>query len=669
MPVTFLLVDLAQYAAATLLALILLLGPGFGLVALAVRFGGLSDRECSLPWALVLGVTLLPAVDALAIRSIGMGMVIVLHAGLALAGSAGVVRHLRRVRASWYGVALAWWGVVAFAYVDVDWDGQLHQSFAILDLVKHAAVVRTIAHDGLPLHDMFFARPGIAGYYYYFYIGPALIHWVGREVIDARTAFMAASFVTGLVFPQLVLLIGTKAKMVPPAARRRFFALSVLLCAVSGFDLVPGILDYLVHGTTLVQLDWWGEETRWALTSIVWVPHHISALIAVFVGCLVLAEATETGVARPPYCLCCTIASGLAFATAFGSSIWITVVAVPILGIWWLAGLRRADMPPAWMLPASSGVALILILPQVHDLILGRTSAGFPLAVFVRPFGQGGPFSPSLSDALMRIALLPGTFAIEFGLFALGAIAFIASGRARRNWDNPIGRLLIVGAIVSLIAASFVRSTVINNDFGWRAIWFAQFGALVWTAAILTENRQWLGGSVIRIAAIALGLSATAYDLIGLRFIRTPYFTTAMSYINRHPENDDALRHAYTALDRTIPHDAIVQHNPGSAERVFDFGLYGHNRVAVADEQAQLFGADKALIDARIARLMPLFTHTIPFVDVRRIARENSVDYLLITSLDPVWKNQGHVPIDWACAYRSRDVCVAAVSVAKGGGQ
>lgn len=666
---TFLLVDLAQYAAATLLALILLLGPGFGLVALAARFGEFSGRECSLPWAMVLGVTLLPAIDALAIRYLNMGIALVLHAGLALAGMSGVVRQLRRTPASWYGVALAWWGIVAFAYVDVDLNGQLHQSLAILDLVKHAAVVRTIAHDGLPLHDMFFARPGIAGYYYYFYIGPALIHWVGREMIDARTAFMAASCVTGLVFPQLVLLIGTKAKLIPPASRRRFLALSVLLCSVSGFDLVLGILDYFMHGTTLAQLDWWGEETRWALTSIVWVPHHISALIAVLVGCLILAEATETGMTRPRYRLGCTILSGLSFATAFGSSIWITVVAVPILSIWWLTGLRRADMPSVWMLPASGGVALILVLPQIHDLIVGRTSAGFPLTTYVRPFGQSGPSSRSLWDALIRIVLLPGSFAIEFGLFALGAIAFVASGRARQSWGNPIGRLLIIGAIVSLVAASFVRSTVINNDFGWRAIWFAQFGALVWTAAILTDDRQWLRGSIIRIAAIGLGMSATAYDLIGLRFIRAPYFTTAMSYINRHPENDDALRQAYTTLDRTIPHDAIVQHNPASAERVFDFGLYGHHRVAVADEQAQLFGADKAQVDARIARLMPLFTHIMPFADVRRIARENGVDYVLITSLDPVWNNQGHVPKDWTCTYKSQDVCAAAVSLTKRVGQ
>lgn len=667
MPMTFMFVDLVHYVVATLLALVLLLLPGFGLAALVARSSGLldSERQIAIAWSMVLGIAVLPAIDALAIRYAGMIVPLVVHSGLAVVGSSGAMRYLRRMRAYWYGLALAWWGIVAFAYVDADWSGGLHQSFAILDLVKHAAVVRTIAQDGLPLHDMFFARPGIAGYYYYFYIGPALIDWIAREAIDARTAFMAASFVTGLVFPQLMMLVGTRAALVEVGLRPRFFRIGILLCAVSGFDLIPGVLDYLMHGTALVQLDWWSEETRWTLTSIVWVPHHISALIAVFVGTLVLLGGTGTKTARDRMGI--VTLSGLAFATAFGSSIWITVAAAPILAVWWLTGLRRTDMPRAWMLPASGGIGLVLALPQIHDLIAGRATAGFPLAVYVRPFGQAEPFSSSLWDALIRIALLPGVFAIEFGLFALGTAAFVATGRARASWSNPVGRLLIVGAVVSLVAASFVRSTVINNDFGWRAIWFAQFSALLWTTTVLSKDRQWLRGSTIRTAALGLGLSATAYDLIGLRIIRAPRFSTPMPYINRHPAIDLALRRAYAALDRTLPRSAVIQHNPAATARVFDFGLYGHARVGVADGEAQLFGADTAQVKARIARLSPLFARAMPFADVRRIARGGGIDYLVVTSLDPVWQPARHAPNDWSCVYQSQDVCVADVSVAARG--
>jgi hypothetical protein len=669
MPMTLMLGDLAQYACATFLALALLLLPGFGLLTILSRFGQMPDRRSALSWAMLLGIAVLPAIDALAIRYAGMILAMALHTSLAIAGLSNALQNLRRVSARWLGIAVLWWGIVAFVYTDVDWGGGLYQSLTVLDLVKHAAVVRTIAHDGLPLQDMFFARPGNAGYYYYFYIGPALIHWLAREAIDARAAFMAASFVTGLVFPQLLMLLATKAGLVPSASRQRFLYLCALLCAVSGLDLIPAVLSYIAQGRVLAQLDWWGEETRWALTSIVWVPHHIAALIAVLVGSLVLVARTETGIAASTiprtYPASLAILSGLAFATAFGSSLWVTLAAAPILTIWWLAGLRRTDMPAAWLLPVSGAIALTLSLPQIRDLLLGRVSAGFPLGFYIRSFGEHAEAAPSLWNALARTAMLPGIVTIEFGLFALGTVAFVTSGRARESCNNPIGRLLIIGAITSLVTASFVRSTVINNDFGWRAIWFTQIATLIWTAALLTQDRKWLRGSSIRMATLVLGLMATAYDLTGLRFIRPPRFMTQMDYINRYPDMDAQLRHAYVALDQTIPHSAVVQHNPVLAERVLDFGLYGHNRVAVADSQAQLFGASKAQVEIRIARLAPLFERAMPFADARRIAHADGVDYLVVTSLDPAWQIAGHVPDDWPCIYRSRDVCVAPVSTVK----
>jgi hypothetical protein len=37
-----------------------------------------------------------------------------------------------------------------------------------------------------------------------------------------------------------------------------------------------------------------------------------------------------------------------------------------------------------------------------------------------------------------------------------------------------MGRLLLISAPVALVLATFVKSTVLHNDFGWRAIWLAQ---------------------------------------------------------------------------------------------------------------------------------------------------------------------------------------------------
>ncbi len=94
-------------------------------------------------------------------------------------------------------------------------------------------------------------------------------------------------------------------------------------------------------------------------------------------------------------------------------------------------------------------------------------------------------------------------------------------------------------------------------------------------------------------------------------------------------------------------------------ERVFDFGLYGRRRVAVADAEAQLFGSGRALVRQRIAIIAPVFTAPMPLADVRTRMRAIGADTLLLTAADPLWQQLGGPPAGWRCAWRSTHVCVA----------
>ena len=167
----------------------------------------------------------------------------------------------------------------AWGNVDFDWNGRLYQSVTVVDGVKHSAVVAALAGGGLPLHDPFFARPGIAGYYYYFYLGPALLDWVGRGLFDSRAAFAAGTFATLLAFSALLLLLADDAALIPEGGRRRFVRFTLLLCCLSGLDVLPGVYIWLKTGSVYAQADWWSEEVRWAITSLLWVPHHITAVM------------------------------------------------------------------------------------------------------------------------------------------------------------------------------------------------------------------------------------------------------------------------------------------------------------------------------------------------------------------------------------------------------
>ena len=247
--------DLAGVTAATLLCVLLLLLPGFAIAQLLNRRGWIrSEGPLSTCWGIVLGPAVLPAIDALLLRWLGFGCAIFIHAALAAAGIRPAVSAARRVPLKWWWAVAGCFAAAAWANVDFDWNGHLFQPLGILDSVKHAAVIGALATKGVPLHDPFFARPGIAGYYYYFYIGPALIHWLAAPLIDSRCAFAGATFTILLAFPALLILVAEDADLIPAGSLPRFIKLICLLCCVSGLDLLPGLWIWARPGPSLLSL-------------------------------------------------------------------------------------------------------------------------------------------------------------------------------------------------------------------------------------------------------------------------------------------------------------------------------------------------------------------------------------------------------------------------------
>lgn len=640
--------DLNGLAAATLLALFVIVLPGFGLAELMRRArlvgGDVLERAC---WGLVLGPIVPTAVDALLLRWIGFVAVLLPHLALAAVGLRPAGDVIRRIPKRWWVVVFAGWLLVAWTNVDFDWNGRLYQPLTVIDGVKHAAVVGSLAQHGVPLHDPFFARSGVAGYYYYFYIAAALIHWIGGALIDSRAAFAADTFATLLAFPAVLILLAKRAALIPEGAQSRFVTLIILLCCVSGFDVLPALWIWVNSGYLIPQADWWSEEVRWGLTSVLMAPHHMTAVIAIFTGCLVLAEAEPRLIVRVGI-------AGAAFATAFGCSVWIALAAVPILLIWWIYDFGSPASRPVWALPLGGTIALLLSLPQIGDIHAGRTITGPPLVFAMRPVGPVRVLPHSVSEWVVHLAVTPGGYLIEFGIFALGAIAFLSRGGLATSRSTSLGKLLLVSAPVALVMVTFIRSAVIYNDFGWRAVWFAELPALLWTAALLTGPPT-LHRSFVWTAALVLGISSALWDLAGLRLIR-PYYP--LIFVNGHPDVDYDARGAYQWIDGHLRANVIVQHNPARARRALDFGPYSDHPVAVADGEAQLFGADPISIQKRIALLQPIFERPMPTSELRQRASAAGVGAILLLSDDPIWRTDGGPPRDWACGYRSPHSCV-----------
>lgn len=681
---TYFAQDIAGLAFGTLIAWLVFILPAYSGVLLAERLGltrgfpGFDSGWQRVGWALILALAILPAVDALVIRAIGIAGTLALHAVLVLA-AAPLYRRPALLRINWRFAALAllWWLALAAALVDVDIGDRLYQSLVTFDMVKHAATIESIAQYGLPLSDPFYARAEPAGYYYYYYIWGALVRWIAGGLVDSRMAFAATAFWSGVIFVALLWRVAKDAELIRIGRDRRFLLIAILLCFVTGLDLVPTLIEYLTIGAAPRQVDYWGEEIRFALTSMMWVPHHLGGFVAVWCGALLLHRAAAPAASSPPsWRFVLAGLAGASFATAFGMSAWIALGAAPALLLWPLVEGRRGRPQLLLVAAFSALVALVFAAPQLVDLMHGRVSDGVPVEFWIRRFSGFQYHTGGASQVLLVLVLLPIGYALEFGLFALGGNLYLRlygrSKAASRPTGRPIRTFLVISLLTSLLIASFVRSSIINNDLGWRIIWFAQFAAMIWTAAAIQNMapRSPFGPprpGVLRPKSIwwlflFIGIAGNVWDIAGLRMKFPDPDSNVPNPVNRSPQGDMAQRRAYDWANDHLPHRAILQHNPAQNQRIFDFGLYSRNRVALADDAANLFGVSASMARDRKDAIRPIFEQRLTPARIAHIARANHIDYLIFIDIDPVWKGAGGPPSALPCLYRNDRACIVDVA-------
>ena len=189
----------------------------------------------------------------------------------------------------------------------------------------------------------------------------------------------------------------------------------------------------------------------------------------------------------------------------------------------------------------------------------------------------------------------------------------------------------------------------------------AQVSALVWTVVALTRRSE---ARRLRLPSalaplLLLGYATTLYGFVGMRAY--PAFgRPAFAFLNGRPDIDRALRAAYAWAGTHLPPDLVLQASP-LPRRVFDFGLYGRQPVAVADAEARLFGAPPDAVAGRLAVVGPIFGAGLNAASVRRRAVEAGIGALIVTAQDAAWNS----PDSWVwqsrVAYASPNVRILRV--------
>ncbi len=609
--------------------------------------------------AVVLSVAVVPAVTYLLARATSLAVPVALYVALSLALAAAALRALRARRAPAPAgagrvaaggrprltadpmvrvgaAAVVAWAALALATTsDLHLGGRLYGSPLYFDYAKHVSVTDAIARTGVPpANPSFFPGHGIALYYYYFwFLVCGLAAWAAGPLVGARGAVAGGTVWAGVAVIAAVALYLRDAGPAPAGARRRAIRVALALLLVSGLDVVYVVakqLRALQLGNWFVlgTVEWWNEQVTAWTNSVLWVPHHTSALVAGLAALLLVREAAGRERRAERWAL--AGAAAVALASVLGLSVWVVVSLAGSWGAWILVAWWRGWRAEARLAFGGGVAGGVLALPYVADLVRANLAPGklpvaptirrfYPLEVWLDARGVSTPVR-----ALARLATLPINYFAEFGFFAVAAGVY---WWWRRRSPEPLGRDEVALATVagaSVFVSTFFKAALRNNDLAARGMLMAQFVALLWAATawvmVIRPRRAGAAPALPRWArlafggTLAVGAATVAYDTVMLR----TYALLHVAGVGRWPdvpagtrpdgERLLAYRRAYDAAARALPPAAVLQSNPATpAEPLHLFGvdtftgLYARRQVAVAErEYGTLYGvADELYARAR----------------------------------------------------------------------
>jgi hypothetical protein len=688
MPVhNFMVEDLSGALIAIALFPLFAVVPGYVLGSLLDLFDfrnrTLGFRLCL---AAVLSIAVCPIFTYLAGRFISLNVVWAAYAAAALTLPFLLVRQRDGLRlpTGWgtFALVLAGWLVVCvFSLIDLQIGERLYYPIINLDYAVRTAFVNSLAHTGIPPENPFFQAGHSAPlrYHYFWLMMCSLVQRLGGGTVGPRHALIGGTFWVGAaLIAMLALYLRLFSRGTSPLGVR--LRTAVLLLAVTGLDIIPTLFFLVLYaagifGVVLPSVEWWNQQLAWFVFTTLWTPHAIAALVACFTGFLLIwhAPAAKGRLGILKYAL----PGAMGLASSFGASIWVMFVFGAFLLIWTAITLYRRWFRDVLALVIAGAVAALLILPYLRELS-GPGLPGPLVALTVRSFFladvlPAGGLSSTWRLILYNGSLLPLNYFLEFGFFLLAARY---KWKLHRVANQPVPReelAFLVMAATSAVICTFLRSTVGNNDLGWRGFLVAQFVLLLWAADLLAGLRRLqfpflsAGQKGTLAAMLFLGLAGTAYDLVILRLypvLSDRRIVPTLGWMARDRKlgaRTYAARMAYEwASSRTAP-GAVVQANPDNILQDTLGMSYSARPTAAGDLACNAaFGGNPAECAAVIARLRSVFptaaAQAPPTLDA--VCRNLPVNMVVAKDTDPVWRNRGAWVWTQSAVYSNRYIRV-----------
>jgi hypothetical protein len=494
------------------------------------------------------------------------------------------------------------------------------------------AIVDAILRNGLPVANPFYG-PGGNGhlaYYYLWHFGASMI--AAALHVSAWTAEAALTGFTAFGSMMLAISLATAV------------GASRLGCAMVALLSLPGSLRTILsawlgsdggHRVILRESDIGG----W-LNQSAWVPQHLASACCVVLAVLMMVRLAEGGG------LPVVVLLGLTVAAGFESSVWVGGIAFAAVGLLVGVGLLRHMRPDArWRFVLHAGVAAVLaalwIAPfAVLELHRAATQNGFPIAV-----GPYRTLGALVSGGWRRVLDAPAFWMLllPFDLPAIVPLGVIGVWLSVRRPASAGQKKLLAGFAAAtfgcLIVAWLLRSTIDNNDLGWRAVLPAVLLLAVFAGRGLTilmeERRWWAIGAVLAFAALGLPQMVDLVKLyaVGQRPGDPPGFAASRGLwdaVRRYASPTDRVANNPLFLSSVTPWPvniswALFSDRPSCyAGKATVIAYGGLKRPELAD------------ISARFTRV---FGGTAGIGDVAVLAHDYDCRVAVVASTDGAWRN------------------------------
>ena len=439
------------------------------------------------------------------------------------------------------GFVSIWILVCLISLPDMQLGQKIYSTAATWDYSVRGPFIASALRTGAPPVTPFFypGHPIPARYYYYWSVVCALPAFMSQE--SARVTLYASCIWSGLLLAAMI-PIYLKHFLEQASKLRTASLVGIAMLAVTGLDLIPTLgMVAFGHLHPAADMEWWdpSQIASW-LDALIWVPHHVAALVACLAAYLFLWKATcKRDFSTRVWCIAL---AALGFSSAAGLSVYVTFAFGGFIFTWIATLLLRGKFSAAVLHGAAGALALLLSIGYIRDLlgpgssVSGSSGANSHFVAFaLRQLPFVFDFHNKIANFSLWVFLTFLVLSIELGIYML--IGLMQAKRDWRHWRtlSEAQKALWVMGGSSLLMIMFVRSTVIGaNDLAWRGAMVLQFVLLLWAAVYLTNrfpvrreaparglsDQQLLGATLYLF--LAIGGASTLYQLGMLRVYTPP---------------------------------------------------------------------------------------------------------------------------------------------------